>query len=165
MDWYDSPYIERAMRYARQLGVPVFLNIEHGHKDAEALKSLIPYATICQAVTDASQLGQDAMGVARLLTESGVSTALITLDPKGAVGIEDGAAIHVEAPILDVANTCGAGATFSAASLKCSVIGPGQVPAGGVKDRHPVDVVQVVADCVSGTSGRAARFAIAPGFR
>ncbi|MYC07276.1 MAG: hypothetical protein F4X57_08910 [Chloroflexi bacterium] len=60
--------------------------------------------------------------------------------------MEDGAAIHVEAPVLDVADTCGAGATFSAAfissrlngsefewclrfavaaaSLKCSVIGP-----------------------------------------
>ena len=47
VDWYDAPYIERAMRYARQLEVPVFLNIEHGHQDAEVLRSLIPYATIC----------------------------------------------------------------------------------------------------------------------
>ena len=146
VDWYDSPHIERAMRYARQLGVPVFLNIEHGHEDAETLKALMPYTTICQAVTDASQLGQDAAGAARLLTESGVSTALITLASKGAVGIENGTAIHVEAPVIDVADTCGAGATFSAAfissrlngneleqclrfavaaaSLKCSVIGP-----------------------------------------
>ncbi|MDE2688645.1 MAG: PfkB family carbohydrate kinase [Chloroflexota bacterium] len=65
---------------------------------------------------------------------------------EGDVWMEDGAAIHVEAPVLDVADTCGAGATFSAAfissrlnesefdwclrfavaaaSLKCSVIGP-----------------------------------------
>ena len=70
VDWYDSPYIERAMRYARQLddsGVP-----EHRTRPRRrggVLKSLIPYATICQAVTDASQLGQDAVGVARLLTE------------------------------------------------------------------------------------------------
>lgn len=146
VDWYDSPYIERAMRRARQLGVPVFLNIEHGHEDAEALKALMPHATICQAVTDASQLGQDAAGVARLLTESGVSTALVTLASKGAVGMEGGTAIHVEAPGLEITDTCGAGATFSAAfissrlngcelerclrfavaaaSLKCSVIGP-----------------------------------------
>ena len=150
VDWYDSPYIERAMRYARQLGVPVFLNIEHGHEDAETLKSLLPYATICQAVTDASQLGQDAAGVTRLLAESGVPTALVTLASKGAIGIEDGAAIHVEAPVLDIVDTCGAGATFSAAfissrlngnelerclrfavaaaSLKCSVIGPSTFP-------------------------------------
>ncbi len=150
VDWYDSPYIERAMRYARQLGVPVFLNIEHGHEDAEALRALMPYATICQAVTDASQVGQDAVGVARLLMESGVQTALVTLASKGAVGVEDGTAFHVEAPGLDIADTCGAGATFSAAfissrlngselewclrfavaaaSLKCSVIGPRAFP-------------------------------------
>jgi len=146
VDWYDSPHIERAMRYARHLDIPVFLNIEHGHEDAETFKSLMPHTTICQAVTDASQLGQDAAGVARLLTESGVSTALVTMASKGVVGVEDGTAIHVEAPVLDVADTCGAGATFSAAfissrlngnefewclrfavaaaSLKCSVIGP-----------------------------------------
>lgn len=146
VDWYDSPYIERAIHYARQLEIPVFLNLEHGHQDADALKSLIPYATICQAVTDASQLGQDAVTVARLLADSGVPTALVTLASKGAVGIEDGAVIHVEAPSLDITDTCGAGATFSAAfissrlngseferslrfavaaaSLKCTVIGP-----------------------------------------
>lgn len=146
VDWYDSPYIERAMRCARQLGIPVFLNLEHGHEDAEAFKSLIPYATICQAVTDASQLGQDAVAVARLLADSGVPTALVTLASKGVVGMEDGAVIHVEAPALDIKDTCGAGATFSAAfissrlngseferslrfavaaaSLKCTVIGP-----------------------------------------
>jgi sulfofructose kinase len=150
VDWYDSPYIERAMRYARQVGVPVFLNIEHGHEDAEALKTLMPYATICQAVTDASQLGQDALEVARLLTKSGVSTALVTLASKGAVGMEADAVIHVKAPELDIADACGAGATFSAAfissrlngsglerslrfavaaaSLKCSVIGPSAFP-------------------------------------
>ena len=146
VDWYDAPYIERAMRFARRLNVPVFLNFEHGHQDAEALRSLLPHATLCQAVTDASQLGGDAERVARILTESGVSTALVTLASKGVVGMEDSTVIHVEAPTIDVVDTCGAGATFSAAfissrlngaefegslrfavaaaSLKCSVVGP-----------------------------------------
>ena len=150
VDWYDAPHIERAMRYARQLGVPVFLNLEHGHQDAEALKSLAPYAAVCQAVTDISQLGGDAPGIAKLLKENGVSTALVTMASKGAVGIEDDSVIHVEAPTLDIVDTCGAGATFSAAfinswlsgrefdaslrfavaaaSLKCSVVGPRAFP-------------------------------------
>ena len=150
VDWYDAPHIERAMRHARQLEVPVFLNIEHGHQDAEALKSLAPYATICQAVTDASQLGGDAERVARLLIESGASAALVTLASRGVVGMEDGAVIHIEAPAVRVVDTCGAGATFSAAfigsrlngsglekslrfavaaaSLKCSVVGPKVFP-------------------------------------
>ena len=150
VDWYDAPHIERAMRYARELDVPVFLNIEHGHQNPETLRSLIPYATICQAVTDASQLGGDAERVARLLTESGVPSALVTLASAGVVGMENGTVIHIEAPTLDIVDTCGAGATFSAAfirsrlngsgferslrfavaaaSLKCSVVGPKAFP-------------------------------------
>ncbi len=150
VDWYDAPHIERAMRHARRLGVPVFLNIEHGHQDADALKSLAPFATVCQAVTDASQLGGDAERVAKLLVENGVVSALVTLASGGAIGLEDGEVIHVRAPELDVVDTCGAGATFSAAyinsrlngseferslrfavaaaSLKCSVVGPKAFP-------------------------------------
>ena len=150
VDWYDSPHIERAMRYARQLDIPVYLNIEHGHQEVDVLETLLPYATICQAVTDASQLGDDAERVAKLLMEHGVSTALVTLASKGVLGMEGGAAIHIEAPTVDTVDTCGAGATFSAAfvsswlrshglegslrfavaaaSLKCSVVGPKVFP-------------------------------------
>ena len=150
VDWYDSPHIERAMRCAKGLGVPVFLNIEHGHQDPDTLMSLAPYATICQAVTDASQLGGDAERVAKLLVENGVSTALVTLAAGGAMGMKDGRIIHVQAPTQDVIDTCGAGATFSAAyitswlngsdferslrfavaaaSLKCTVVGPEAFP-------------------------------------
>ena len=102
VDWYDSPHIERAMRYARQLDIPVYLNIEHGHQDADVLEALLPYATICQAVTDASQLDEDAERVARLLTERGVYTAVVTLASKGVVGLEGGAAVRVEAPAVDI---------------------------------------------------------------
>ena len=150
VDWYDAPHIERAMSHARRLGVPVFLNIEHGHQDADILASLSPYATVCQAVTDASQFGGDAKQVAKLLAENGVSSALVTLASRGAMGMRNGTAIHVGAPALDVVDTCGAGATFSAAyinswsngsdfehslrfavaaaSLKCSVVGPKAFP-------------------------------------
>ena len=150
VDWYDSPHIVRAMEEARRLGVPVFLNLEHGHQDADALERLVPYATICQAVTDASQLGGDAEAVAGLLIESGVSTALVTLASGGALGMDESGAVRVEAPSVDVVDVCGAGATFSAgyidsllngrdferslkyavaaASLKCGAVGPVAFP-------------------------------------
>ena len=150
VDWYDAPHIERAMRHAKRLGVPVFLNIEHGHQDPDTLASLAPYATVCQAVTDASQLGDDAERVAKLLVDNGVSTSLVTLASGGVVGMNDGRVFHVRAPTVDVVDTCGAGATFSAAyitrwlngsdleqslrfavaaaSLKCTVVGPTAFP-------------------------------------
>ena len=125
VDWYDAPHIQRAMRYARQFGVPVFLNIEHGHRDEEVLRSLLPYATVCQAVTDASQLGGNAEQVANLLKGSGVPTVLVTLASAGAIGTENGSVIHVEVPPLDIVDTCGAGATFSAAFIRSQVMGGG----------------------------------------
>ena len=123
VDWYDAPHIERAMRQARRLGVPVFLNLEHGHQDADMLKSLAPYASVCQATTDESQLGDDGERVARMLIECGVAMALVTMAAKGAVGMQDGAAVHVEAPGVDIKNTTGAGATFSAAFIRSHLLG------------------------------------------
>jgi len=36
VDWYDGEHILRAMDEAKQLQVPVFLNLEHGHKIGRA---------------------------------------------------------------------------------------------------------------------------------
>ena len=150
VDWYDAPHILRAMEEARRLDVPVFLNIEHGHQDANALASLAPYATICQAVTNAAQIGGDAEGTANLLIERGVSTALVTLAAGGVLGMDRKQTLHLDAPEVNVVDVCGAGATFSAAyilgwlngedmadslrfavaaaALKCGVVGPTAFP-------------------------------------
>ncbi len=55
VDWYDGDHILRAMDEAIRLGMPVFLNFEHGHADPELLERYGSRATICQAVTDAAQ--------------------------------------------------------------------------------------------------------------
>ena len=158
-DWYDSPYIVRAMKASKSLGVPVMLNLEHGHSSPETLDALLPYATICQAVTDAAQLDSDiegAAGLARLLANRGAEkTALVTMASGGAVGVEKGETFHVPAPATQVVDACGAGATFSAmyiasrlagrgferslrfavaaASLKCGVVGPVAFPTSEVR--------------------------------
>ena len=145
VDWYDSPHIVRAMSVAREAGVPVMLNLEHAHAEVESLSTLVPYATVCQAVTDAAQIGSDAESVVHRLVDNGVETALVTLASGGVVGIRGSEALHVAAPEIQVADACGAGATFSAgyiasliwgerfeeslrfavaaASLKCSIVG------------------------------------------
>ena len=157
-DWYDAPHIVRAMKAAKSLGVPVMLNLEHGHTSPETLDALLPYATICQAVTDAAQLDGDIEGaadLARLLTNRGAETALITLASGGALGMENGETFHIAAPATRVVDVCGAGATFSAmyiasrldgrgferslrfavaaASLKCGVVGPVAFPTSEVR--------------------------------
>jgi sugar/nucleoside kinase (ribokinase family) len=115
VDWYDGDHILRAMDEAAGLGIPVFLNFEHGHADAGLLQRYAGRATICQAVTDAAQLGQEPpLEVARKLLRTGVKTALITLAGEGCLALEGGEAFRIHAPKVDAVDGCGAGATYSA---------------------------------------------------
>jgi len=116
VDWYDGEPILRAMDEAKQLQVPVFLNFEHGHKNDELLRQYASRVTICQAVTDAAQLGKtrSMLQTARKLLNSGIKTALITMAKDGCLVAEGEAAVRVYAPRVKAVDGCGAGATFSA---------------------------------------------------
>jgi len=115
-DWYDGDYILRAMDEAGRLNVPVFINLEHGHKKAETLKMYAERATICQAVTDAAQLGgkRALVGTARKLLKSGIQTAIVTLAKGGCLVAQGDEIVRVFAPQVKAVDACGAGATFSA---------------------------------------------------
>ncbi len=115
VDWYDGDHIVRAMDEAAQWDVPVFLNFEHGHADPELLRRYGGRATICQAVTDAAQLGiEQPLDVARKLLRMGIRTALITLAGEGCLAAQAGEVVMVRAPAVTAVDGCGAGATFSA---------------------------------------------------
>jgi len=116
VDWYDGEPILRAMDEAKQVNVPVFLNLEHGHKNQGLLKEYASRVTICQAVTDAAQLGKtrSMLQTARKLLKSGIKTALITMAKDGCLVAEGDVAVRVYAPRVKAVDGCGAGATFSA---------------------------------------------------
>jgi ribokinase len=115
VDWYDGDHILRAMDEAIRLGVAVFLNFEHGHADTDLLKRYAERARICQAVTDAAQLGEvSPLEVAQKLLSTGVQTALITMANEGCLALHDSETIRVHAPSFHAVDGCGAGATFSA---------------------------------------------------
>src|SRR5215216_733957 len=115
-DWYDGDHTLRAMDEAKLQGVPVFVNLEHGHDQPEVLKKFAARATFCQAVTDAAQLGgkQALLGTARKLLKSGISTAIITLAKGGCLVARGSEIVRVFAPSVKAVDACGAGATFSA---------------------------------------------------
>jgi len=115
VDWYDGDRIIRAMDEAIRRDIPVFLNFEHGHADAGLLKSYGGRASICQAVTDAAQLGHEQpVEVARKLLQAGVKTALITMAGEGCLAVDAHEMVRVYAPKVEAVDGCGAGATFSA---------------------------------------------------
>ena len=116
VDWYDGEtHITRAMKEANRLGVPVFLNLEYGHKDMALLKRYAKYTTICQAVTDAAQLGQNRalMGTARKLLNAGIEIAVVTMAKEGSLVAQGNEAVRIFAPKVRAVDACGAGATFS----------------------------------------------------
>jgi len=115
VDWYDGDHIVRAMDEAARLGVPVFLNLEHGHTDPALLERYAGRARICQAVTDAAQKDDsDPLAVAHKLIRAGVEIAIITLASEGSLVVSGDEALRVHAPKMVAVDGCGAGATFSA---------------------------------------------------
>ncbi len=115
-DWYDGDHVLRAMDEANRRKVPVFVNLEHGHRDADILKLYAKRATFCQAVTDAAQLGgkRALINTARKLLRSGIKTAIVTLAKGGCLVAQDEQIVRVFAPHVKAVDACGAGATFSA---------------------------------------------------
>lgn len=150
VDWYDGEHILRPMIAARKRGIPVFLNLEHGHADAAALARFAPLATVCQAVTDPAQRAGDPLATAKTLLKAGVQIAVVTMASGGCIAARAGELLRLDAPQVRVVDGCGAGATFSAgiiygttrgwtlentlqfataaASLKCTVVGPRAFP-------------------------------------
>ena len=116
VDWYDGQHVLRAMDEANRQNIPVFVNLEHGHKDSSVLRKFAERATFCQAVTDDAQLGgkQALLGTARKLLKSGIQTAIITLAKGGCLVAEGDQIVRVFAPRVKAVDACGAGATFSA---------------------------------------------------
>jgi sugar/nucleoside kinase (ribokinase family) len=116
VDWYDGDaHILRAMEEARRHNVPVFLNFEHGHQHPELLKKYSGLVTVCQAVTDAAQIGkkQAMLGVARKLINAGIQTAIITMASQGCMAVQGNEIIRAFAPKVKAVDASGAGATFS----------------------------------------------------
>ena len=124
VDWYDGDHILRAMDEAIRLGIPIFLNFEHGHADPELLKQYAGRATFCQAVTDAAQRSDlPPLEVARKLLKTGVQTALITMAGAGCLVVRNSEVVRVHAPAVRVVDGCGAGATFSAGFIYGHLMG------------------------------------------
>jgi sugar/nucleoside kinase (ribokinase family) len=115
VDWYDGDHIIRAMNEARRHNVPVFLNLEHGHNDPDIMEKYASRATICQAVTDAAQIGKKSsmLSVAKKLLKAGIKTAIITMASQGCMVVQDDEIVRIHAPRVRAVDGSGAGATFS----------------------------------------------------
>ena len=155
VDWYDHGYLLDALKTAKEAGVPIYINFEHGHQDLELLSLYGQYAPIIQGVTDAAQINIHPEETGQRLLKSGASMAIVTLASEGCLVLTKDESIRVHAPKFDVVDANGAGATFSggfmygtlqgwslertarfavaAASLKCTVVGLAAFPVSEIE--------------------------------
>ena len=116
VDWYDGDHILRAIEEANRWDVPVYLNLEHGHRFPDVLRKYAGRVRICQAVTDAAQIGrkQAMLNTAKKLLTAGIKTAIITMASQGCLVVQGEEIVRVYAPKVRAVDGSGAGATFSA---------------------------------------------------
>ena len=145
VDWYDGDYILPPMRQARAQGAAVYLNLESQYQDAALLNRLAPLAGICQVSIEDPDAGGGVEEVLDLVIAAGVETVAVTMGSGGCVIARGKERVRVPAPAVEVIDTTGAGAAFSAgfiyaklqgwpleacarlatgtASLKCGMVG------------------------------------------
>jgi sugar/nucleoside kinase (ribokinase family) len=123
VDWYDGDHIMRPMRGASQLGVPVFVNLEDQHANADLLSKLLPVATVCQVSADKPEKGDGLESIADTLLEAGAGVVLVTGGSRGCLAADMGQKVWVSAPQVHVVDGNGAGSAFSAAYIYGSLRG------------------------------------------
>jgi sugar/nucleoside kinase (ribokinase family) len=124
VDWYDGEVVLQPIDYARVSEIPVFLNIEEQFTNDLVLDRYVPHASFCQATLDENSTWDDARHISTVLLDAGSKIALVTFGAHGLLAATREARILVHAPnTLHIVDTCGAGATFSAAYIWTVLMG------------------------------------------
>jgi sugar/nucleoside kinase (ribokinase family) len=118
LDWYVGPPAGRAIAYACAHDVPIFLNVEYSLRYPERYRDLVAQANYIQSpMSDVHVDPEDPMALAVALRDLGAQVAFVTRGKHGSLTVADNQLIESPAPIIDVVDTQGAGAVFSAAAM------------------------------------------------
>ena len=118
VDWYVGQPANKAVAYARQHGVPVYLNVEYSLRKPERFFDLVSQATYVQtAINDATGSAEDPRALAQAMCNAGAQVAFVTRGKYGALALQGQSWFDVPAINIEVIDAQGAGATFSAAVL------------------------------------------------
>lgn len=119
VDWYVGEAVNRAMGYARDRQVPVYLNVEYSLSDPQRYLDLVSSATYVQArLSDQPHKSEDPIALGQAILHAGPQLVLITRGRHGAwLFTHQGEPIEVASPPVTPVDTQGAGAAFAAAAL------------------------------------------------
>lgn len=118
VDWYVGPPALAAIEFANAHGVPVFLNVEYSLREPERYRALIAQSTYAQSpMSDVHVHQEDPYAIAHALHALGVQLAFVTRGKHGSLALHGSQFIAAPAPIVQVVDTQGAGAVYSAAAI------------------------------------------------
>jgi sugar/nucleoside kinase (ribokinase family) len=118
VDWYVGPAAMRAMQFANEHNVPVYLNVEYKLSRPDLYRDLIALSTFAQSpMSDVHVQQEDPIQMAQALCGMGVQAAFVTRGKYGSLLVKDGQLIAVPAQQVTVLDTQGAGAVYSAAAM------------------------------------------------
>ncbi|MCS7055329.1 MAG: carbohydrate kinase family protein [Thermoflexales bacterium] len=124
VDWYVGPAAERAIAFARAQGVPVFLNVEYSLRHPNDYRHLIARSAYAQSpMSDVHVVQEDPRAIAQALRELGVQVAFVTRGKHGSLAMDQAGLVEIPAPAVDVVDTQGAGAVYSAAAMYGLLVG------------------------------------------
>lgn len=118
VDWYVGPAAMRAIQFANQHDVPVYLNVEYALSQPDQYRDLITRSTFAQSpMSDVHVQQDDPIQMAKALCEMGVQATFVTRGKYGSLAMQDGKLIVEPAKQVQVLDTQGAGAVYSAAAM------------------------------------------------
>lgn len=131
LDWYVGEAARRAARRAREAGVPVFLNVEYSLRDPLQHAELIQLATFAQVpMSDVHYPPEDPNALAEAVLALGPQAVFVTRGKHGSLVAQAGALCSLAAPPVNVRDTQGAGAVYSAAAVAALLQGKSPEAAG-----------------------------------
>ena len=154
VDWYAAkPAVARALALAHEHNIPVFLNVEFAENN-EAFRHLIHNTEFVQTWVNDVDSEVDACARAEAVRVAGARQSLITRGALGALGVDaNGRCTQIDAPIIDVVGTIGAGALFSAGFIHAHTSGKDfanslrfAVAAASLKCNHLAPLAASIAD-------------------
>lgn len=117
-DWYAEEGALRACRFAFRNNIPVFLNIGRSGLKSPIINDLLHFSSYCQGYYNMrGNINSWIHATHELSRNINNKNAILTSSSFGAISVANDKGVKVTPPTLDVIDTNGAGATFSAASI------------------------------------------------
>ena len=124
VDWYATTGVTKAVDIASQNNIPVYLNLGRSACSANIPFGIAEKSTYCQTGVDVTKSIKDSKLLAcSIQNKYSLDTVIVTQGEHGCVGCKMRDTYYAKPPSINIVDTNGAGATFSAASIYSKLAG------------------------------------------